>query len=80
MSGVHGSLSVVVRSMVGLVVRFVLVSGVLLLLVVGIGLSFLSAFVEAWVVESESLSESQGGRGVAGAGGWSVDGTVLAGL
>ena len=47
MSGVHGALSVVVRSMVGLVVRFVLVSGVLLLLVVGIGLSFMSAFVEA---------------------------------
>ena len=75
-SGVHGSLSVVVRSMIGLMVRFVLVSGVLLLLVVVTGLPF----VEACVVMSESLSESQGGRGAVGAGGWTVGGTVLAGL
>ena len=47
MSGVHGSLSVVVRSTIGLMVEFVLVSGVLLLLVVGIELFFMSAFVEA---------------------------------
>ena len=62
--------------MIGLMVKFVLVSGVLLLLVVVTGLPF----VEACMVMLESLSESQGGRGVAGAGGWSVDGTVRAGL
>ena len=47
MSGVLGALSVVVRSMIGLMVEFVLVSGVLLLLVVVTGLPFVSACVEA---------------------------------
>ena len=49
--------------MIGLMVRFVLVSGVLLLLVVETGLSFMSAFVEARVVMSESFSGSRGAVG-----------------
>ena len=76
-SGVHGSLSVVVRSMIGLMVEFVLVSGVLLLSVVVPGLSFMSAAVEAIVVMSKSVSGSRGGSGVACAGRW-LGGNVLA--
>ena len=60
-SGVHGSLSVVVRSTIGLMVEFVLVSGVLLLSIVVSRLSFMSAAVEAIVVMSESVSRSRGG-------------------
>ena len=78
-SGVYGSLSVVVRSMIGLMVEFVLVSGVLFLSVVMPGLSFMSAAVEAIVVMSESVSGSQGGRGSGmGCAGWWLGGTVLA--
>ena len=60
-SGVHGSLSVIVRSTIWLRVGFVLVSGILLLSVVVPGLSFMSAAVEAIVVMSESVSGSRGG-------------------
>ena len=75
-SGVHGLLSVVVRSTVGLMVGFVLVSGVWLLSVVVPGLYFMSAAVEAIVVMSESVSGSRGGSGM-GCAGWWLGGTVL---
>ena len=68
MSGVHGSLSVVVGLTIGLMVEFVLVSGVLLLSVGVPGLSFMSAAVEAIVVMSESVSGSRGDSGMACAG------------
>ena len=77
-SGVHGSLSVVVRSMIGLMLEFVLVSGVLLLSVVVPGLSFMSAAVEAIVVIFESVSGSRGGGSGVAFAGRRLDGTVLA--
>ena len=77
-SGVHGSLSVVVRSTIGLMVEFVLVSGVLLLSVVVSGLSFMLAAMEAIVVMSESVSGSRGGGSGVACAGWWLGGNVLA--
>ena len=56
MSGVHGLLSVVVRSTVGLLGEAVLVSGVLMLSIVVSGLPFISVVVGASVEVSESGS------------------------
>ena len=71
--GVRGSLSVLVRSTVGLMVGVVLVSGVLLLSFVVPGLVIISAAVEAIVV----MSESRGGSGM-GCALWWLSGTGLA--
>ena len=76
-SGVPGLLSVVVRSMVGLLGEVVLVSIVLMLSIVVPGLSFISAVVGGSVEISESGSWSRGGSGLACAVRW-LDGTVLA--
>ena len=64
--------------MIGLVVEFVLVSGVLVLSVVVPGLSFVSAVAEAIAVMFKPVSGLRGGgSGVACAGSW-LGGTVLA--
>ena len=75
--GVCGSLSVLVRSTVGLMVGFVLVSGVLLLSFVVPGLVVILAAVEAIVVMFESVSEPWGDIGV-GCTVWWLGGTGLA--
>ena len=76
-SGVPGLLSVVVRSMVGLLGEVVLVSIVLMLSMVVFGLSFVSVAVGASMEMSGSGSWSWGDSGLSCAGRW-LDGTVLA--
>ena len=77
MSGVPELLSVVVRSMVGLLGEVVLVSIVLVLSMVVPGLSFVSVVVGANVEMTGSGSWSWGGSGLLCALRW-LDGTVLA--
>ena len=74
-SGVPGLLSVVVRSMVGLLGEVVLVSIVLMLSMVVSGLSFVSVAVGANVGMTGSGSWSWGGSGLSWALRW-LDGTV----
>ena len=66
----RGSLSVLVRSTVGLVVGVVSVSSVLSLSFVVLGLVVISAAVEAIVVMSESVAGARGDSGVGGAVWW----------
>ena len=76
-SGVPGLLSVVVRSMVGLLGEVVLVSIVLMLSMVVSGLSFVSVAVGANVGMTGFGTWSWGGSGLLCALWW-LDGTVLA--
>ena len=74
--GVCGTLSVLVRSTVGLMVGVVLVSGVLLLSFVVPGLVVIAAVVEAIVVMPESVSGPRGDNRV-GCAVWWLGGTGL---
>ena len=68
--GVRGSLAVLVRSAIGLVVRVVSVSRVLSLSFAVLGLVVMSAAVEAIVVMSESVAGVRGDSVVGGAVWW----------